>query len=149
MNSPKYVKKMRNLAREHHAGQKYGERPYMDHIMDVVKITSEFATRRDYSAEEYWIAVGIAFGHDLLEDTDVDAQYLLDVGIPESVVIGIINVTKFDGESQKEYFERVKSQKYSWLVKQADSTSNLIHSIYINNARWIKKYTNYLRIMAE
>lgn len=66
----------------------------------------------------------IALGHDLIEDTEVSAVYLLDYGFSERVVKGIVALTKIEGEDYEIYKSRVKSNPDAIRVKIADLKDN-------------------------
>jgi len=151
MRAPKFITQIKRLASKHHKQQMYGDKPYMSHIFDVVRETHAIVIERGIvdGSDEYWKYIAVAFGHDLIEDTSVKIDTLLWSNIPVDAVNGIDMMTKRNGESRTEYIERVKSDKYSHLVKQADSLSNLTHSIRAGNSKRIAKYTTYLSILGE
>ena len=66
----------------------------------------------------------IAVGHDLLEDTDVTAQYLYEQGMTKRVVDAIQCLTKVKGETYAQYKEKVKSNRDAIRVKMADLRHN-------------------------
>lgn len=66
----------------------------------------------------------IALGHDLIEDTEVSANYLRDHGFSERVVRGIVALTKIKGEDYETYKSRVKSNPDAIRVKIADLKDN-------------------------
>lgn len=66
----------------------------------------------------------IAVGHDLLEDTDIDSEYLRELGFSERVISGIECITKVKGETYEQYKSKVKSNFDSVLVKMQDLKHN-------------------------
>ncbi len=98
---------------------------------------------------DYPYYVAVAYGHDTIEDSNIKIDELLFANIPIDVVNSIDAMTKRNGETREEYINRVKSDKYARLVKQADSLRNLTHSIREGNAKRIAKYTNYLKLLSE
>ncbi len=66
----------------------------------------------------------IALGHDLIEDTDVDAGYLDLLGFSYRVWDGIRCLTKIKGESYEEYKTKVKKNPDAIIVKMADLRHN-------------------------
>lgn len=66
----------------------------------------------------------IALGHDILEDTEITEEDLLEAGMTLRVVRGIKSLTKIEGESYELYKEKVKSNIDAILVKMADLRHN-------------------------
>jgi hypothetical protein len=151
MRAPKYIVTLKRIMIIAHSGQKYGDRPYHEHVMEVVNETKAILNDRGIMDcdPDYWFYIGVAFGHDLIEDTDITCDKLIHKGIPIEVVSGINSITHNKGESGEDYINRVILDKYSHLVKQADSLRNLTWSIRAGSQRRIKKYTKYLTIMAK
>lgn len=67
----------------------------------------------------------VALLHDTIEDTDVTAEYLLAEGFPQSVVDGILSVTKREGESYEDFVARAKQNPLGRIVKLHDLEDNL------------------------
>lgn len=67
----------------------------------------------------------VALLHDTIEDTDVTAEYLLAEGFPQSVVDGILSVTKREGENYEDYVARAKQNPLGRVVKLHDLEDNL------------------------
>ncbi len=67
----------------------------------------------------------VALLHDTIEDTDVTADYLLSQGFPQTVVDGILSVTKRDGESYEDFVARAKQNPLGRAVKLHDLEDNL------------------------
>lgn len=67
----------------------------------------------------------VALLHDTIEDTDVTAEYLLDEGFPQSVVDGILSVTKREDESYEDFVARAKQNPLGRIVKLHDLEDNL------------------------
>jgi (p)ppGpp synthase/HD superfamily hydrolase len=66
----------------------------------------------------------IALGHDLLEDSHFSMEDLYEHGFSERVVLGILSLTKVDGQSYEEYKEQVKSNQDAMKVKIFDLEHN-------------------------
>jgi len=99
----------------HHNQFDKGGRPYFLHVTAVMhKLRS--------SDEELNC---IAIGHDLLEDTKCDVEYLKSRGISQRVIDGIIALTKFQDQSPEEYMRSIiRNGKDAICVKMADLTHN-------------------------
>ena len=63
--------------------------------------------------------------HDIIEDTDITAEHLLVEDFPQSVVDGILSVTKREGESYEDFVARAKQNPIGRVVKLYDLEDNL------------------------
>lgn len=87
----------------------------------------------------------VALLHDTIEDTDVTAEYLLAEGFPQSVVDGILSVTKRPGESYEEFVARAKRNPLGRVVKLHDLEDNLdIFRLTELDADMTARYNKYL-----
>lgn len=88
----------------------------------------------------------VALLHDVIEDTDVTPQQLLDDGFPEYIVEAILSVTKRDGETYEDFVARAKQNPIGRFVKLHDLEDNLdvfrLDTITDDMAR---RYTKYLK----
>jgi guanosine-3',5'-bis(diphosphate) 3'-pyrophosphohydrolase len=66
----------------------------------------------------------IAVGHDLFEDTKTTVEDLLTLGATERIILGIMCLTKQNGESYDTYVNKVLSNVDSMKVKQSDLRHN-------------------------
>lgn len=88
----------------------------------------------------------VALLHDTIEDTDVTAEYLLAEGFPQSVVDGILSVTKRDGESYEDFVARAKQNPLGRVVKLHDLEDNLdIFRLSELDEAMMIRYNKYLR----
>lgn len=107
--------KMIQLAVARHAGQfDKGGRPYILHPLTVMH-------RLRTDDEELQC---IAVGHDLIEDTNTTAGELKDMGFSHRVVQGILCLTKFRDEDERQYREAVKANPDARRVKIEDLRHN-------------------------
>lgn len=114
-NRAEMLGKMIVIATNAHAGQlDKGGSPYILHTLAVMGMVKS----NDLEVK------AIAVGHDLFEDTSVTKQELLDAGISQRVVDGILSMTKMPGETFDEYKQKVKNNKDAILVKMADLRHN-------------------------
>ena len=88
--------------------------------------------------------------HDTIEDTDVTADYLIEMGIPEDLVKIVELLTKPKGEPYENYLRRVKENPMAKKVKLADLAHNTDASRAsgLNEARK-QKYELAKRILQE
>lgn len=88
--------------------------------------------------------------HDTIEDTDVTADYLIEMGIPEDLVKIVELLTKPKGEPYENYLRRVKENPMAKKVKLADLAHNTDASRAsgLNEARK-RKYELAKRILQE
>lgn len=84
----------RLLAIQAHGDQKYGDKPYVDHLDDVVDIL-----RQTGWSDPDILMVG--YLHDAIEDTTLTLQELRQFGYPDVVVEGIQFVTDEPGPNRK------------------------------------------------
>ena len=117
--------KMKQLAEKKHDGQfrlaNKGELPvpYFKHPESVAKNLLDWGESEDSSA------VGIAWGHDLLEDTDVSVGEILAAS-NETVLEGIRLLTHEDGTDKRRYLQNVarSGNREVLLVKISDRIQN-------------------------
>jgi (p)ppGpp synthase/HD superfamily hydrolase len=109
------LSKMISFATDRHAGQyDKGGRPYILHALTVMH-------RLRTDDEELQC---IAVGHDLIEDTKANELDLIALGFSDRVIKGILCLTKFDGEDDRQYREAVKANPDAVRVKIEDLRHN-------------------------
>lgn len=136
-------KQMYRLCDKAHAGQKYGDLPYMRHLLNVCDVY-ETLIRDEY--DNYQAEVLMAcIGHDLLEDTDVTKEGLLTKGFPVDVVTAIDLVTKKPEVPYEEYISKIGENELAFNVKVCDTYSNLTESLKDGNKRRIMRYATQLQ----
>lgn len=87
----------------------------------------------------------VALLHDTIEDTDVTPEYLLAEGFPQTVVDGVMSVTKRDGESYEVFVARAKQNPLGRVVKLHDLEDNLdIFRLTALDADMTARYNKYL-----
>lgn len=145
MNNEEYAKlldKAAFICVTKHAGQrdKMG-RAYFQHPMRVAM--------RCRTDEEKMVALL----HDTIEDTDVTPGFLLAEGFPQSVVDGVLSVTKRDGESYEDFVIRAKQNPLGCVVKLHDLEDNLdifrLESLSPDMAERFTKYLAAHRILLQ
>ena len=106
-----------SLARVAHAGQvdKAGRDYFTAHLLPIADHLRPFG--------EYAWAAGVL--HDIVEDTSVGYQELLEAGVPPEVVGAVRAVTRVPGERYAQLIERAAAHPLGRLVKLADNWHNL------------------------
>ena len=66
----------------------------------------------------------VALLHDVIEDSSVTAEELLNAGLPETVVTAIQILSKKKGQDYQTYLENVKSNPLARVIKLADLKHN-------------------------
>lgn len=111
------IGKVWQIATKAHEGQfrRDGVTPYIKHPMAVADRVGKYG-------HEY---VCVAMLHDIIEDTSVTYDILIEEGIPENIVKAVEILTKGEGQNYDEYLYYVKSNELTKRVKIADILSNL------------------------
>lgn len=103
------------IATNAHAGQfDKGGSPYILHPLKVMHYL------RSQDEELQCIAVL----HDVIEDTDLTWEVLIEAGMSKRVLAALVALTKIKGQSYEAYKTAVKSNKDAILVKMADLRHN-------------------------
>lgn len=123
-----------------HAGQvDKGGNPYISHPLAVAA-----------GVEGYELKI-VALLHDVLEDSSVTAEDLLNEGFPPELVeaIRVLTHTKNDSLTYREYIYLVKKNPIARAVKISDITHNLDLSRIPNpSARDYKRCRKYQKALA-
>lgn len=131
------------LATKAHAGQfrRDGVTPYIEHPKAVA---AAFEKGSDEEA--------VAFLHDVLEDTDMTADDLIALGVPDRIVEAVKLLTKPKGENYERYINLLFfgfDSPFSMLarrVKLADIAANLVDA---PTDKQRQKYARALQIIAK
>lgn len=100
-----------------------GGNPYMYHCYAVSMRAFKVAVALSLPKDSYWIIATAGMLHDIVEDTDLDVEYIEDnFGYVIGAIVG--NVSKRLGESREDYFKRVCGSRGSMIVKYADADHN-------------------------
>lgn len=110
----KLYEKAANLMLEKHRGQvdKAGL-PYYEHLIRVSQ--DVFSGKRKI----------VALLHDIVEDTDVTPEYLLQQGFPQEIVDAVVAISRKEGESYEDFIDRVAENKLATEVKLSDLEDNM------------------------
>lgn len=90
--------------------------PYMDHVLAVWKKV------KDAGAPEYVQIAALL--HDVVEDTSITLEHLRGAGYDERTIEIVELLTKKKGQSNDEYYSRIRGNEFAVLVKLADVYSN-------------------------
>lgn len=97
----------------HHTQKDRGGQPYILHPLRVMlRFESELER-----------IVGVL--HDVVEDSDLTLEDMRDMGYSDEIVAALDGVTRRDGESYEEFFERSRLNPISRRVKLADLEDNM------------------------
>ena len=120
-----FLEKAKQIAREAHAGQLYGDRDYIDaHILPVTTIIRRLGYGPKYQATG-WL-------HDTVEDTDVTAEQLIAEEIPTDIVYAVELLSKKKGQSHPDYLAKIITSKYATVGKFADSSANFSSTMLLS-----------------
>ncbi|PTQ89599.1 guanosine-3',5'-bis(diphosphate) 3'-pyrophosphohydrolase [Agitococcus lubricus] len=70
-------------------------------------------------------AMAVALLHDVIEDSDINAQDLLAAGLPKDIVDAVCCLTKQQDEDYFAFIRRVKTNRLATQVKIADIEDNI------------------------
>lgn len=127
------------LADKFHAGQKYGNVPYIAHLKAVAVSVS--AAHSDERLEI------IAILHDILEDTACPPA-VLSALFEDNVVDAVHALTKAPHEPRSDYLARVKANPLALVVKRHDALCNLTESLRRGDMKRVVKYADVLKELA-
>lgn len=132
-----------SIACDKHSGQiDKANKPYIYHIVQVGKNISK--------KEDKYLAV--AYLHDVLEDTNLTKENLLEK-FPVEVVEAVQAITKKDNEPYNEYLERVKNNPIALIVKISDLTHNIdlsrLKKISSSDLKRVEKYRKAMEYLKE
>ena len=146
------------LAVKYHEGQEYGDSglPYFYHLKCVDDLVIIGYTPKDLTPSQPYSSHpgseidklrAIALLHDILEDTDATTTDLSEAGICDDVLLAVVAITKFEGESYEGYINAVLENPLALKVKIADTATNLAHSVLDGNQKRIAKYSRQLNLL--
>lgn len=129
-----------NLVEKFHAGQKYGNRPYTDHLYSVYNSVANGSTDERLQV--------VALLHDILEDTDCTENLLRHL-FEDNIVDAVVALSKQENELRGDYLIRVKKNEMARVVKMHDTLCNLKESLSWMDKKRVAKYTDQLRFLVE
>ena len=122
-----------SIARKAHEGQL--DKAGVDYIEHPIYVASQVDTEEEKA---------VALLHDVIEDSPVSAEELLQAGLPETVVTAVQVLTKKKEQDYQTYLETVKKNPLERVVKLADLKHNSdlsrLSSITEKDRERLKKY---------
>lgn len=129
--------------------------PYYLHpkrVADNIMNMHDFDYISDEDKKFVLSCASVAVLHDVLEDTECTAEYLLEQHFPEDIVEAIKAVTRQNGESYSQFIKRAEQNVYAKIVKFYDLQDNLdvtrLQELTLDDLKRLNKYLkwyNYLK----
>lgn len=129
------------LALKHHKGQKYGSKPYIEHLADVV--SSLFCKYGDESND---LLIATAWLHDAREDTDINPSEIVN-GCGWAVLEAVEAMSKNLYHTYDDYIAAVRRNAIALEVKKHDTLCNLTASVMSGENGRIRKYAKQLLLL--
>ena len=131
-----------SIARKAHEGQL--DKAEVDYIEHPIYVASQVDTEEEKA---------VALLHDVIEDSPVSAEELLQAGLPETVVTAVQVLTKKKEQDYQTYLETVKKNPLARLVKLADLKHNSdlsrLSSITEKDRERLKKYKKAIDFLSR
>lgn len=131
------VKRCRKIAEAAHAGQtrKLGADEGKPYIIHPGRVAAKF--KKDTHVME-----SVAWLHDVVEDTNLTFEALLDLRVTEPIVNLVKILTRIDDEDYLDYIIRVSENELATEVKIADLEDNLqsIHRCSLRDKYMLAMY---------
>lgn len=130
------------LATKAHQGQvdKAGQ-PYINHSLRVMNMVTTLSEKI------------VAVLHDVIEDSDLTLEELVNLGFPQDIIAAIDAMTKRPKEDYDLYLNRVKSSAIATQVKIADLRDNMDISRIANptdkDYQRLEKYKKALKLLLD
>ena len=131
-----------SIARKAHEGQL--DKAGVDYIEHPIYVASQVDTEEEKA---------VALLHDVIEDSPVSAEELLQAGLPETVVTAVQVLTKKKEQDYQTYLETVKKNPLARVVKLADLKHNpdlsRLSSITEKDRERLKKYKKAIDFLSR
>ena len=131
-----------SIARQAHEGQL--DKEGVDYIEHPIYVASQVDTEEEKA---------VALLHDVIEDSPVSAEELLQAGLPETVVTAVQVLTKKKEQDYQTYLETVKKNPLARVVKLADLKHNSdlsrLSSITEKDRERLKKYKKAIDFLSR
>ena len=131
-----------SIARKAHEGQL--DKAGVDYIEHPIYVASRVDTEEEKA---------VALLHDVIEDSPVSAEELLQAGLPETVVTAVQVLTKKKEQDYQTYLETVKKNPLARVVKLADLKHNSdlsrLSSITEKDRERLKKYKKAIDFLSR
>lgn len=139
------VFKARLIAEEAHADQRYGDHTYDYHLYQVAQMVKDCIHMIPEEFREK--AIAAAWLHDIIEDTTVTKEDLLEHGFDEQLVNSVVRLTKQKDIPYEVYIDSIRYDVVARFVKLCDSSCNLMNSINDRRIKNINKYTKQIQLL--
>lgn len=103
-----------SIATDAHRGQK--DKGGADYITHPIRVANGCVTNEEKI---------VALLHDVLEDTDINEEYLIKMGFPGFIIDAIKSVTRKRGEHYEDFIERCSLDAIGIKVKLEDLRDNM------------------------
>ena len=131
-----------SIAKKAHEGQY--DKAGVDYIEHPIYVASQVDTEEEKA---------VALLHDVIEDSPVSAEELLQAGLPETVVTAVQVLTKKKEQDYQTYLETVKKNPLARVVKLADLKHNSdlsrLSSITEKDRERLKKYKKAIDFLSR
>ena len=131
-----------SIARKAHEGQL--DKAGVNYIEHPIYVASQVDTEEEKA---------VALLHDVIEDSPVSAEGLLQAGLPETVVTAVQVLTKNKEQDYQTYLETVKKNPLARVVKLADLKHNSdlsrLSSITEKDRERLKKYKKAIDFLSR
>ena len=131
-----------SIARKAHEGQL--DKAGVAYIEHPIYVASQVDTEEEKA---------VALLHDVIEDSPVSAEELLQAGLPETVVTAVQVLTKKKEQDYQTYLETVKKNPLARVVKLADLEHNSdlsrLSSITEKDRERLKKYKKAIDFLSR
>ena len=131
-----------SIARKAHEGQL--DKAGVDYIEHPIYVASRVDTEEEKA---------VALLHDVIEDSPVSAEELLQAGLPETVVTAVQVLTKKKEQDYQTYLETVKKNPLARVVQLADLKHNSdlsrLSSITEKDRERLKKYKKAIDFLSR
>lgn len=143
-NSIQFLEVARQFAIDAHGTQKYGDRPYYQHLDDVVHELNSILEGKPFRFMDKDAIRQAAYLHDVLEDTAVTGGQLRDA-FGEEVYELVSAVTDGKGKNRRERKAAVYAKIHSTglpavAIKLADRLANVRNAVQTNNQGKLEMY---------
>ncbi len=136
--------KAKRFAAEKHIKQRYGDKPYVYHLRQVVD-NVKLRMEGNPLLSTY---VAVAWLHDVMEDCGVTYEELeKEFGV--AIAYAVLQLTKYSTQSYESYIQGCINCAIAREVKICDTMANLMESFKTGNAKGLAKYPKQLHMLIE
>lgn len=127
------IEKSLEIALEAYRGKK--DKAGKTYILHPLRIMSKMETEEQ---------MAVALLHDVIEDSNYTANDLLDACIPKHIVDAVLCLTKNEGETYKDFIEKILTNDLAAKIKKADIEDNInilrLKSVSDKDLKRVAKY---------